>query len=111
MIALAMIYTMEDFLIPPKEKDAETNLGGGFSVVLSKGGGYAWVYKHGYLHQDCRLEKKVDKRVLLTDLVEHGAKKSWVAQAFGISRQTLDNYIETRKKWGLEGLVNNGKSR
>lgn len=102
---------MDNILDCYDQDSSEISLGGGFSVKFSKEGGFAWVYKYGRLHQDCLLEKKTEKRVLLTDLIDHGAKKSSVSKAFAISRQTLDNYIAIRKKWGLEGLVNNGKSK
>ena len=102
---------MEDFLNFSTQDSSNIALGAGFSVKFSPNGSYASIYKHGHLYQDCCLTKKVDKRVLLTDLIEHGAKKSYVAKAFGISRQTLDTYIESRTRWGLEGLINNGKSK
>ena len=44
-------------------------------------------------------------------MTEMGATKSWVCEAFGISRQTLHNYEETKRIFGLEGLANSYRGK
>ena len=49
---------------------------------------------------------KPAKRLLIVEAVELGAAKSSLAQGLHISRQTIDNYLDTKKHFGLEGLIN-----
>jgi hypothetical protein len=63
-------------------------------------------------HHDIRIKSidlsdKVAKRFLVVEAVELGAVKSSLAKALKISRQTLDNYLDTKKHFGIEGLINN----
>lgn len=53
------------------------------------------------------LSDKVAKRLFVLEAVELGAQKSQLAEALNISRQTIHNYIETKKHFGLEGLIRN----
>ena len=53
------------------------------------------------------LTDKVAKRIFVVEAVERGAVKDHLAKALKISRQTIHNYTETKKHFGLEGLVNN----
>lgn len=51
------------------------------------------------------LTDKVARRLLVVEAVELGAKKSYLAKALGISRQTIDNYIGSKERFGVEGLL------
>ncbi len=51
----------------------------------------------------------VAKRLFVVELVELGGKPSYIAEALNISRQTIHNYLETKKHFGAEGLINNYK--
>ena len=53
------------------------------------------------------LSDRVAKRLLVVEAVELGATKSRLAMALHISRQTIHNYTETKKHFGIEGLVHN----
>jgi hypothetical protein len=53
------------------------------------------------------LSDRVAKRLLIVDAVEMGATKTRLAAALQISRQSIHNYTETKKHFGLEGLINN----
>ena len=53
------------------------------------------------------LSDRVAKRLLVVELVEMGATKTRLAAALQISRQSIHNYTETKKHFGLEGLINN----
>jgi len=50
---------------------------------------------------------KVAKKLLAVEAVEMGAEKKALAAALGITRQTVHNYIEINKYFGLEGLIHN----
>ncbi len=67
----------------------------------------AYVYRNSELVCCINLKDKTEFKISLVDLVEIGAKKSWLCQGFGISRQSLHNYIETKKRFGSEGLIHN----
>jgi hypothetical protein len=55
--------------------------------------------------------KKVDlfdktaKKLFVVEVVELGATKILLADALNISRQTIHNYIEIKKRFGIEGLL------
>ena len=53
------------------------------------------------------LSDKVAKKLLVVEAVEMGAKKKALAATLGITRQTVHNYIEIKKYFGLEGLIHN----
>jgi len=53
------------------------------------------------------LSDKVAKKLLVVEAVEMGAEKKALAAALGITRQTVHNYIEIKKYFGLEGLIHN----
>jgi len=100
---------MENLFQTPDQSVIDQPLGGGFCVSFSKRGGIAYVYQGGSLFREVHLCDKPEKRMLLVDLIGLGAQKSKVAAAFNISRQTLDNNIAAKEKWGLEGLLNGTK--
>jgi hypothetical protein len=53
------------------------------------------------------LDDKTGTRIFLVEAMELGANQSYLAKAFKISRQTLHNYRECKKHFGLEGLIHN----
>lgn len=53
------------------------------------------------------LSDKVAKKVLIVEAVEMGAEKKALAETLGVTRQTVHNYIEIKKYFGLEGLIHN----
>ena len=83
----------------------------GNSIGIKTSGKKVLIYKSGYLDHEVALIKGLDKRELVVDLVVHqGATKSKVAEALGISRTTVNVWLDTYMKRGLEGLVNSTKS-
>ncbi|UCG54953.1 MAG: helix-turn-helix domain-containing protein, partial [Dehalococcoidia bacterium] len=83
------------------------------------GNGYAleWVtdriviiYRYGVIAKKVEIKSGIDKRRLVVELVlEAGVTKSKLAEALNVSRQSVDNWIDTFKKSGFEGLVNSYK--
>ena len=53
------------------------------------------------------LSDRVAKRMLVVEVVEMGATKTRLAAALQISRQSIHNYTEAKKYFGLEGLIYN----
>ena len=64
-------------------------------------------YHNNTLVKIIELSDKVAKKLLVVEAVELGAEKKALAAALGITRQTVHNYIEIKKYFGLEGLIHN----
>ena len=65
----------------------------------------AQLYRHGTLIKAVSLRDKVAKRIFAVEVVELGAFQSRLADALGITRQTIHNYREIEKHFGFEGLI------
>jgi len=65
----------------------------------------ALLYRQKALIKDVDLSDKVAKRLFIVEAVELGAMRSRLATAFDMSRMTIHNYMETKKHFGLEGLI------
>jgi hypothetical protein len=67
---------------------------------------YVSLYNRDVLVKTADLSDKFAKKLFVTDAIELGANKSQLARALGISRQTIHNYEEMKKYFGIEGLAN-----
>ena len=65
------------------------------------------LYHHDVLVKTADLTDKVAKKFFVVEAVELGAIKTRLADALNISRQTIHNYLESKKHFGLEGLIRN----
>lgn len=65
------------------------------------------LYHHDTLVKIIELTDKLAKKLLVVEAVEMGAEKKALATALGITRQTVHNYVEVKKYFGLEGLIHN----
>jgi len=65
------------------------------------------LYHNDILIKIVDLSDRVAKKLLVIDAVELGATKAQLAMALQISRQTIHNYTETKKYFGMEGLIHN----
>ena len=92
-----------------ENSDKRISLGANLSIELLGGKGKkptrAILYRQGVFVKDLDLSDRVSMRLFIVDAVDSGAKKSYLATAFGISRQSIDNYLEIRKHFGKEGLI------
>jgi hypothetical protein len=61
--------------------------------------------KSGVLIKRVDLSDKPAKKLLVVEAVELGATKYKLADALKISRQTIHNYVESKKRFGTEGLL------
>ncbi|MCP3680917.1 MAG: helix-turn-helix domain-containing protein, partial [Gammaproteobacteria bacterium] len=85
-----------------------TDLGRGLTLEINKGvKTTAVLYRHGIFLKATDLSDKTAKRLLVLEAVDLGAKKARLSIALNISRQTIHNYEESRKHFGLEGLIHN----
>jgi len=83
---------------------------------ISVGNGYAIervgkksviVYRFGVPFKMVEIKRAIDRRRLVVELVtEGGVTKSKLAYALEVSRQSIDNWLDTHEKSGFEGLVN-----
>ena len=91
--------------IPPKENNTKSI---GYRLYLEfKGKEKQRVnLYHNLTHiKTVDLSDKVAKKLLVIEAVELGATKRLLAMALNISRQTIHNYLEIKKHFGLEGLI------
>lgn len=51
------------------------------------------------------LSDKIARRLFIVDAVDMGANKSLLAEVLHVSRQTIHNYVESKKTFGTEGLL------
>jgi hypothetical protein len=65
------------------------------------------LYHNNTLVKIIDLSDKVAKKLLAVEAVEMGAEKKALAGALGVTRQTVHNYTEIKKHFGLEGLIHN----
>ncbi len=65
------------------------------------------LYHNDVLVKTADLTDKVAKKFFVIEAVELGATKTRLADALDISRQTIHNYQEIKKHFGLEGLIRN----
>lgn len=59
----------------------------------------------GVMIRKVDFKDKVSKRLFIIEAVDLGCVQSQLASGLGISRQTIHNYLEIRKHFGLEGLI------
>lgn len=91
------------------QDDRRISIGNGFAIEWL-GKSHLTVYRYGIPYKICHIKEAIDRRSLVVELVlECGVTKSSLAQAFGISRQSIDNWVDTFKKSGREGLINSYK--
>jgi predicted transcriptional regulator len=82
------------------------DLGKGLGIRITRGyKAQAKLYRHGALIKTVYLLDKVAKRIFVVEVVELGAIQSRLADALGITRQTIHNYREIQKHFGVEGLI------
>lgn len=88
---------------PPQKQGSRPNLGRELAVELR--GRRAWLYRRGVLIKDLDLSDPVATRLFVVEAVEMGANQSRLAAALSISRQTIHNYRQIKKHFGMEGLI------
>lgn len=96
-------------LFTTQESDFEF-IGAGLSLKKTSNKDIVHLFKNGNFVKEQILVPQIEKRLFVVDLVERqGAIKSKLAFFLGISRQSIDNWINTSRKHGSLGLINNTK--
>jgi len=103
-------------------KNLDKSTGQGQQVPLGKGlfieliGGMgkkatkALLYRQGVFIKDVDMLDRVALRLFVVEAVDLGARKSYLAKAVGISRQSIDNHLEVRRVFGIAGLMGGYRS-
>jgi len=63
------------------------------------------LYRNGTFIKKVDFSDRVARRLFIVELIEAGAIKNRIATVLTMSRQTLHNYMESKKYFGLEGLI------
>lgn len=86
------------------------DVGNGYLLNISKDDKKeATLLRNGTWIKNVDLTDKVAISLFIVELVECGIIQRRLAKALNISRQTIHNYIETKKIFGIEGLVHSYK--
>ncbi|MCF6248504.1 MAG: hypothetical protein L3J69_14255 [Desulfobacula sp.] len=96
----------ELFLTHTKPGDNKLELNRGIYLRIDgKVSPVAFLFIGGAVVKQAELNDRTARRIFIVEAVTLGAKKSRLATALKISRQTIDNYLEVKEYFGLEGLI------
>jgi hypothetical protein len=89
------------------EADQRIFIGAGLEIEIIDGVyPKAKLYRSGIFIKHVDLSDKIDRRLFIIEAIELGAVVSKLARVLGISRQSVYNYIDIKKHFGIEGLIN-----
>ena len=98
-----------DNLFPEQKIDFDF-IGEGYALKKTSDKNIVQLYKNGIFIKVQALSPTIDKRLFVVDLVERqGVNRTKLASSLGISRQSINNWVDTYRKNGSMGLVNNKK--
>jgi transposase len=85
-------------------------IGQGFALKRTSDKNKVHLYKNGAFVKEQMLYPAIEKRLFVVDLVERqGVTRSKLADSLGIARQSINNWVDTYRKYGSTGLINNTK--
>ena len=85
-------------------------IGNGFAIKKTSEENTIHIYKDGSPFKEYEFKDSVDKRLFVIDIVErHGVIRTRLANSLGISRQSINNWVDIYRKHGSSGLINNSK--
>ncbi len=98
-------------LFNEQETDFDFNfIGGGHALKKTSDKDIVHLYKNGIFIKAQPLRPAIDKRLFVVDLVERqGVNRTKLASSLEISRQSINNWVDTYRKNGSTGLVNSTK--
>jgi len=100
---------MQENLFPDMVQKKNNNIktiGGNLSLVFNRRNKYQVTLKNrDVIIKKVDLSDKPAKKLFVVEAIELGATKIRLAEALNLSRQTIDNYIESKKRFGTEGLL------
>ncbi|WPL17494.1 hypothetical protein Thiowin_02513 [Thiorhodovibrio winogradskyi] len=81
-------------------------LGGGYALHLPRGPrALGTLYHRGTPIKQVNLRDNAERRLLAVELMQKGVNQSRLAEALKLSRQTLHNYRESYREFGVQGLL------
>jgi hypothetical protein len=90
----------------PADRAARFELGRGYALHLPRGPRAPGDLSHrGSLINRVNLRDKAERRLLVVELLQHGVNQTHLAEALKLSRQTLHNYRESYREFGVQGLL------
>ena len=94
------------FTVQNPVNSTRTHVGSGLDVEVIEGNTrQANLYRQDILIKSVDLSDSTTRRLFVVEAIGHGVKKSRLAEALGISRQTIDNNLDSHAVFGLEGLI------
>lgn len=85
-------------------------IGQGFAIKKISDKNLVHLYKNGVFVKEQILTPAIEKRLFVVDLVDRqGVTRTKLADSLGISRQSINNWVDTYQKYGSNGLINNSK--
>jgi len=101
------------FVEDPKKKANNVKMiGAGLSIEFHRNNKKKFNFKNqNVIIKKVDLSDRIAKKLFVIEAVALGATKTLLADALGISRQSIHNYIEIKKKFGLEGLIAGGSPK
>jgi len=93
---------------PTASSNRETRfeLGRGYALVLPRGPRQPGdLYHRGSFMKRVNLRDKAERRLVVVELLQHGVNQTRLAEALQLSRQTLHNYRESYREFGVQGLL------
>lgn len=88
------------------DRDGRFELGRGYALHLPRGPRAPGDrYYRGSLMKRVNLRDKAERRLLVVELLQHGVNQTRLAEALKLSRQTLHNYRESYREFGVQGLL------
>ena len=91
---------------PKKKNNNVKNIGANLSLTFnSRNRQIVTLKNRDVIVKKVDLSDKPAKKLFVIDAVELGATKYLLAEALNISRQTIHNYVESKKRFGTEGLL------
>lgn len=98
---------MQQNLYPDAYKEYnKIDIGNGLEIEIARGINLkARLYRAGVFIKLVDLSDKTAKRLFVVETVALGANQSKLAEAIGISRQTIHNYRAIQEQFGVEGMV------
>ena len=104
---MSIMHKQEDlFPAEQKESDKIEMIGRRLSLTFNKKDKNLVTLKnYDIVVRKVDLSDKVAKKIFVTEAVELGANQSRLSDLLGMSRQTIHNYTEIKKKFGTEGLL------
>lgn len=98
--------TQGELLEQGVKQEARFDLGKGYWLHLPRGPrSQGDLYHHGSLSKRVNLADKAERRILVVELLQKDINQTRLAEVLNLSRQSLHNYRESYRVFGVNGLL------